>query len=344
MVTSIGENIVFSKGFVFGKFYPLHKGHLEMIHYAVRHCNHLTILVCCSDQEKIPPAIRVSWLREELLDYPSIQILEYYYDESLLPNTSVSDREVSRQWADVFQALLPDVDLLVTSELYGDYVAEFMGIKHLAFDPERKKQAISASLIREDAITFWHFLPDSVKRYFQKIIIISGTESTGKTTLAKNLSAKLPAVLVEEVGREKIQDSNCFTEEDLYAVAIAHAEAISIAKKQLQPLVIVDTDVYITQSYADFAWGKTLNLPHNIYMHNQPDLRLYLDASVPYFQDGGRLSEENRNQLDLYHRKTLSVFDQGYSEITGDDWGARSAAAECLVEGLFKNIMARLDN
>jgi HTH-type transcriptional regulator, transcriptional repressor of NAD biosynthesis genes len=338
-VIFVGENIVFSKGFVFGKFYPLHKGHLEMIQYAVRHCNHLTILVCCSDQEKIPPAIRAGWLREELLDYSSIQILEYYYDESLLPNTSVSDREVSRQWADVFQTLLPDVDLLVTSELYGDYVAEFMGITHLAFDPERKKQAVSASVIRQDALSFWHFLPDSVKRYFQKIIIISGTESTGKTTLAKNLSEKLPAILVEETGREMIQDSNFFTEDDLYAVAIAHAGAIAVAKQQLQPLVIIDTDVYITQSYADFAWGKTLNLPRNIYVHNQPNLRLYLDASVPHFQDGGRLSEENRNQLDVYHRKTLSVFSQDYAEITGNDWDSRSAAAQSLVEGLFKNMV-----
>lgn len=327
---------MFKKGFVFGKFYPLHKGHLEMIQYAIHHCDHLTILVCCSDQEKIPPAIRSGWLYEELVGYPSIQIVEYSYDESLLPNTSVSDRDVSRQWANIFLSLLPDVDLLVTSEPYGDYVAEFMDITHLAFDPERKKQAVSASLIRQDAIFFWDFLPDSVKRYFQKIIIISGTESTGKTTLAKNLSEKLPAALVEETGREMIQNSNCFTEADLYVVALTHANAISVAKKQLQPLVIVDTDVYITQSYADFAWGKTLDLPGHIYLHNQPDLRLYLDASVPHVQDGGRLSEEHRNQLDVYHRKTLSSFNQDYSEITGDDWDARSARAQGLVEGLLK--------
>jgi HTH-type transcriptional regulator, transcriptional repressor of NAD biosynthesis genes len=325
---------VFNKGFVFGKFYPLHKGHLAMIQFAKSHCKELIVLVCCSDKEIIAAEIRGNWLREELENDKTIKILEYSYDESLLPNTSVSDKEVSRIWAAEFQSLLPDVELLVTSETYGDYVAEFMNIQHKLFDADRSQQSISASLIREDLIRFWDFLPDSVKRYFQKTIIISGTESTGKTTLAKQLSDILPAVLVEEAARELIVDSNDFSENDLVKVAQAHAEAILVAKQELNPLVIIDTDVYITQSYADFKLGKPLDLPNYIYQLNQPDLRLYLDASVPHIQDGGRLSESDRNQLDHFHRKTLANYHQDYSEVTGSDWEKRSARAQYLVERL----------
>jgi HTH-type transcriptional repressor of NAD biosynthesis genes len=325
---------VFNKGFVFGKFYPLHKGHLAMIQFAKSHCKELVVLVCCSNKETIASAIRGNWLREELEHDKTIQILEYSYDESLLPNTSVSDKEVSRIWATEFKSLLPDVDLLVTSEVYGDYVAEFMNIQHTIFDADRSQLAISASLIREDLIRFWDFLPDSVKRYFQKTIIVSGTESTGKTTLAKQLSGLMRAALVEEVGRELITDSNHFTEDDLVKVARAHANAILVAKKQLNPFVIIDTDVYITQSYADFTLGKALDLPNHIYQLNQPDLRLYLDASVPHIQDGGRLSESDRNQLDHYHRKTLEKYQQAYCEVIGKDWGNRSATAQYWIEKL----------
>lgn len=332
MVILAGESTVFNKGFLFGKFYPLHKGHLAMIQFAKSHCKELVVLVCCSNKETIPSAIRGNWLREELEHDKTIQILEYSYDESLLPNTSVSDKEVSRIWAIEFQSLLPDVDLLVTSEVYGDYVAGFMNIQHQMFDADRSQLAISASLIREDLIRFWNFLPDSVKRYFQKTIIISGTESTGKTTLAKKLTESLPAVLVEEAGRQLIADSNNFTEGDLVKVAKAHADAILVAKNQLNPFVIIDTDVYITQSYADFTLGKVLDLPKDIYQLNQPDLRLYLDASVPHIQDGGRLSESDRNRLDHYHRKTLKKYHQSYSDVTGKDWEKRSSVAQERVE------------
>jgi HTH-type transcriptional regulator, transcriptional repressor of NAD biosynthesis genes len=325
---------VFNKGFVFGKFYPLHKGHLAMIQFAKCHCKELVVLVCCSDQEIIASEIRVNWLREELENDKTIEIWEYSYNESILPNTSVSDKNVSRVWATVFKKLLPDADLLVTSEIYGDYVAGFMSIQHKLFDADRSQQPISASLIREDLIRFWDFLPNSVKRYFQKTIIISGTESTGKTTLAKKLSDNLPAVLVEEAGRELIADSNHFTEADLIKVANTHAEAILVAKKQLNPFVIIDTDVYVTQSYADFTLGKVLDLPNHIYQLNQPDLRLYLDASVPHIQDGGRLSESDRNQLDHYHRKTLEKYQQDYCEIIGNNWKDRSATARFCVEKL----------
>jgi HTH-type transcriptional regulator, transcriptional repressor of NAD biosynthesis genes len=325
---------VFNKGFVFGKFYPLHKGHLAMIQFAKSHCAELFVLVCCSDKEIIPAEIRGNWLREEFAHDKSIHIIEYSYDESNLPNTSVSDRAVSRIWASEFASLLPDVDLLVTSEIYGDYVAEFMNIQHRMFDVNRSRQDISASSIRDNMILYWDFLPDSVKRFFQKTIIISGTESTGKTTLAKYLGNSFPAIVVEEVARELIADSNNFTEDDLIKVAEAHADAILVAKQRLNPFVIIDTDVYITQSYADFALGKSLNLPNYIYQLNEPDLRLYLDASVPYIQDGGRLTEADRNQLDSYHRKTLERFNQGYCEVGGSDWQKRSAVARDWVEKL----------
>lgn len=325
---------MFDKGFVFGKFYPLHKGHLAMIQFAKCHCKELVVLVCCSDKETITAEIRGNWLREELENDNTIQIQEYSYIESVLPNTSVSDREVSRIWAVEFKSLLPDVDLLVTSEVYGNYVAEFMNIQHKIFDADRSRQPVSASLIREDLIGFWSFLPNSVKRYFQKTIIISGTESTGKTILAKKLTEALPAVLVEEAGRKLIIDSNHFTEDDLVEVAKSHADAILVAKKQLNPFVIIDTDVYITQSYADFTLGKELDLPNHIYQLNQPDLRLYLDASVPYIQDGGRLSESDRNQLDYFHRKTLKKYQQDYFEVMGKDWEERSSTAQDCVEKL----------
>jgi HTH-type transcriptional repressor of NAD biosynthesis genes len=40
------------KAFVFGKFYPFHKGHEAMINFALSKCDFLSVLVCSSDKEK----------------------------------------------------------------------------------------------------------------------------------------------------------------------------------------------------------------------------------------------------------------------------------------------------
>ena len=90
--------------------------------------------------------------------------------------------------------------------------------------------------------------------------------------------------------------------------------------------MIVDTDVYITQSYAKFTFGNYLKLPKQIYQANRADLRLYLNAEVPFVQDGTRLSEDRRNELDRSHRATLAHFGVAFTEI-GEDWTMRRQKA-----------------
>lgn len=327
---------MFNKGFVFGKFYPLHKGHLAMIEFALTQCRYLDIVVCCSDKEFIPSSIRASWIKESLSDKQNINVIEYNYCEQNLPNTSVAGRDVSAIWSGVFKELLSGTELVVTSEPYGDLVAEYMHVKHILFDPERNRHPVSASAIREDILQRWDYLPSSVQCHFQRTVSICGTESTGKTILAAHLAALFPAIVVNEAARELIPDSKEFSFDDLLQVALEHSKQIEVARSNLKPLIVLDTDVYITQSYARYKFNKTLHLPDSIYQSNIPDLRLYLDATVPFIQDGTRLPEIERNQLDRSHRETLVTFQQEYAEISGQDWLVRSQTAKKQVAELFQ--------
>ncbi len=326
---------MFNNGFVFGKFYPLHKGHLALIEFALTQCRYLHIVVCGSDKELIPSSRRASWIKESLTDNKNINVIEYEYCEQELPNTSVASRDVSAIWSAVFKKLLPEVELVVTSEPYGDLVAEYMQIKHALFDPERNRHSVSASAIREDILYRWDYLPTPVQRYFQRTVSICGTESTGKTILAAHLAAQFPATVVNEAARELIPDSKEFSFDDLLCVALEHAAQIELARNTATPLIVLDTDVYITQSYARYKFNKTLRLSNSIYQSNIPDLRLYLDANVPFVQDGTRLPEAERNQLDVSHRETLADFQQNYTEIIGGDWLVRSQNARQPVAALF---------
>lgn len=319
------------RAFVFGKFLPFHKGHEALIKFALTKCNFLTVLVCCSNKETIPAQVRESWIKNCFTTISNIEVRSYQYLESELPNTSVSSEGVSRIWSERLKVLFPNHHLVITSEKYGDYVASFMEIEHISFDMSKNLIPVSATKIRHDLFAYWNYLPDSVKPYFAIKIVLLGTESTGKTTLSEELAKHYQCGLVKEVGRELIANSDSIEMEDLQIVAIEHARRIADALSSKHPLIIIDTDVHITMSYSKFILGTTLSVEDNVYKTNKADLYLYLDNKVDYVQDGTRLSEADRNLLDLSHREILEHHGIRFVEI-GGDWEERMQRAVGLID------------
>jgi HTH-type transcriptional repressor of NAD biosynthesis genes len=166
------------KGLVFGKFMPLHNGHLALINFALLHCDHLCIILCYTHNEPIDGLIRKQWLRESFEHNTNITLFSYQYDDKKLPNTSVSSPRVSEIWASVLRALVPDAAVVYTSEDYGDYLANYMGIEHLLFDKARTVAPISATTIRTNPLLYWSYIADAAKPWFVKKIAIVGSEST----------------------------------------------------------------------------------------------------------------------------------------------------------------------
>lgn len=326
------------KGFVFGKFMPFHQGHEAMIRFALSHCDTLSVLICCSNKETLPAAVRQSWVRDTFRDEPRVKVQVYQYDEHALPNTSETSASVSAVWADQFKILVPDHTIVVTSEPYGELVAGYMGITHVPFDMQKSQYPVSATKIRANLPDTWKYLPDSVKRSLVTKVVLLGTESTGKTTLTGKLAAHFSCSAVMEAGRDIIADSNDFGIKDLYLIAAEHAARIDKMSIGVSPLMVIDTDIHITMSYGEYAFGTVLDITPAIYDSNKADLYLYLNNDAPYVQDGTRLGEEERNQLDLSHRRILEKYGVTYEEIRGD-WEQRFEQAVILIEQLMQRKM-----
>ena len=309
------------KGFTFGKFLPFHLGHSALIDFAAEQCDHLTVLVCWSDTEMVPGEDRARWIGS-ILDN-RIDVRLYHYSEADLTNTSVSSDTVSKEWAAVFKELVPEADLLITSEAYGELVARHMGIAHVPFDPARIRVPISANRICADPIANWSFLPVAVQRHYQRKVVLLGTESTGKSTMAERLAAHYGCALVPETGRELVSDSKKFELETLSIVAREHARRIERAAETNSPLLIIDTDMHITMSYARFVFGVDMVLSDEILKTNAADLYIYLSKDVPFRQDGTRFDEDQRNLLDQYHRRLLAEHGIRPVEINGRTWESR---------------------
>ena len=246
------------KGLVLGKFMPLHNGHVKLIEFAKGHCDQLIVLVCATCNEQISGKTRFNWLKECFKDQTEIDIIHFCYDDGILPNTSESSEKVSRIWAKVLVQQFPDVNCFISSEPYGEFVAQFMEIKSIFFDVKRSVVPISATLIRSNPYKYWNFLPEVVRKYYYRKVCIVGTESTGKSILVKKLASFFDSGYVSEVGREVVNVTDECTFHDLETIAETHAKRILEKDNEFNKILFVDTDIFITKSYANFLFSKDL--------------------------------------------------------------------------------------
>jgi len=324
------------RGLVLGKFMPIHNGHIKLIEHAAENCDSLIVWICVSNKEVMSAKLRFNWVMQIFKDNPKIEPIIFEYDESILPNTSESSKEVSEIWSEAIKQNLPKIDVIISSEKYGDFVAEYLNIEHIFYPVSR---VTSASAIRENPYKHWQFIPKVVKPYFYRKVCILGTESTGKSTLTKNLAKFFNADYVSEVGREIVENTNTCQQEDLLKIAKTHASKILLEEKGLNKMLIIDTDINITKSYSKFLFNQELEVENWIDDANKCDLYLYLDNDAPFIQDGTRLSESDRNKLDSFHKKQLNKTGIDYTIINGN-WNQRfEKSLKVIFEKLSINYM-----
>jgi HTH-type transcriptional regulator, transcriptional repressor of NAD biosynthesis genes len=319
------------RGFVFGKFMPLHQGHLALIDFATKHCDLLYVIICHTNKEPISGSIRQRWLTKALEKQKNTVLISFWYSEDELPNTSVTSMQASQLWSEAFSKLVGDVDVVFTSEDYGNYVAKFMGISHILFDKARALNPISSTNIRESPVVYWEWIAEEARPYFVKKIAILGTESTGKSTLAERLAAHYQTSFVPEVGRDIVEKTEECSFDDLCKIAELHAKEILVKTSHANRVLFIDTDLNITKSYSSFLFKRRLIVPRWIEEVNRSDLYLFLETDCPYIQDGTRIDEEQRNSLSLSHKKILA--ENGISHITiGGSWEQRFVTACKIVD------------
>lgn len=317
-----------------GKFNPLHLGHIALIEFAQDRCDELIVLICASEKEPIKGTTRLNWVTDCFKNNSKIRPILLNYIEAELPNTSVSSKEVSTIWAAKLKSLFPKIDIIFTSETYGNYLAEALKCSHTCFDIDRKVFNISASEINSNVFKYWSFLPTSVRPFYVKKICIYGTESTGKSTITEKLANYFQTTFVPEMAREIIEETEECTETHLMQIAELHAKTINENAKIANKLLFVDTDLNITSSYSQFLFNKKLFEDRWVEEANNFDLYLYLDNDAPFIQDGTRLDKQRRDELNISHRKQL--IDKGikYHLVTGN-WEDRFQKSINIVKGFL---------
>lgn len=329
-------------GLVIGKFMPPHKGHLALIDFASRRCGRLVVLLGARPGEPIPGPLRLEWLRSLADGNGRIKV---DYTEEDLPDSPRADRQVSRVWADYLSRRYPEVDVIFSSEEYGAYLAEYMGILHVPFDPQRKGAPVSGSEIRRRPLAHWDHLPPPVRSHYLIKICLYGPESTGKTVMAERLARRFGTIHVPEMARvylEETNDNRLPTEErQMREIAELHAREIQKKAPLANRVLFVDTDHLTTKIYWQEFFGRTPQFEPWIVEANRYGLYLLLDIDVPWVADPQRdCGHRRREHMELF-RAELEAIAAEYVLIRGG-WEERQQRAEEAITARWPELKGQI--
>lgn len=252
--------IRYNNAMVIGKFMPFHKGHVSLINLARVNSSRTYVFVLGNDNESISLRLREQWVHKYYKDCEDVLVLAHKYDDTKLNSSSESDRKSSEEWAEELRRYVSNfgIDVIFGSEPYVQYMAEYLGIKYVIYDEERKNVHISATDIRNDIITNWDYLTPYVKQYFARHICICGSECSGKTTVCKALEDKYEYVtMIPEIGRCLVGNSNTCTRKNLDDILRIHEQLLkAVLFDPPTPIVIWDTDNITTLSYYKYLFEE----------------------------------------------------------------------------------------
>ena len=321
-----------SHGLVLGKFLPYHAGHAHLIRTARAQVDALTVLVCSIEREPIPGGHRYQWVRTAHPDCRVVHVGEE------VPQAPEDDAAFWPIWTDLIRRYAGAVDVVFTSESYGEELGARIGARAVCVDPTRRTVPISGTVIRSDPMGNWSFIPPVVRPYFVRRVAILGAESVGKTTLARQLAERFDSVWVPEYGRAYCEDRHASTLElhDFEAIAWGQATWEDSAAGRANRVLICDTDLHTTCTWSDLIAADRPGWLTPAARARRYDLILLLDDDVPWIDDGTRVLERRRREHTQRLRAELNSAGREFLLLLGS-YERRLRDATEAVEALLRD-------
>jgi nicotinamide riboside kinase len=150
----------------------------------------------------------------------------------------------------------------------------------------------------------------------QRVIALVGAESTGKTSLAIDLSKKYKALLVEEQARSYLQDIGLkYTTQDIYNIAKLQIEAEKRAITGDYPIIVLDTELITIALWLEF-YGYDIPLWISDYIQDCHYEYVLLDTNIPWVADGLRNNPWDRSKITEMFRSKLDHYKKSYKVLT----------------------------
>jgi NadR type nicotinamide-nucleotide adenylyltransferase len=312
-------------GVTVGKFYPPHRGHKRLIEFAQSRCDELVVIVGSRPSEDPPADLRIRWLRQI---HPGVRF-------ELVDDVYPEDPDI---WATVAIRVLGRApDVAFTGESYGMAWARAMGCAFEMLDRTRDADRCSATTVRSDPVGNWECLEPCVRAYYVHRVCAVGAESTGTTTIARDLAAHYQTVWVPEYGREYFEYRSAGAGADS---PWSTGEFVRIAEEQVRRedlgalaadrVLICDTDPFATEIWHERYVGSQSTEVAAIAAGRNYGLYLLTGVDMPFVQDGFRDGETIREWMHERFRAELENRGKAYLILEGNRQTRLSSAVESV--------------
>jgi len=168
-------------------------------------------------------------------------------------------------------------------------------------------------------------------------VVLTGSESTGKTVLAGQLAARFGATLVPEYAREYARRVGRPLTFDDHA-PIAHGQMAAEEKHAASggdsTLLIQDTDLLSTLVYCHHYYDQHPSWLASAARERRPDLYLLLETDAPWVPDGVRDMGHRREEVQQLFREAVSASGAPYVTVSGS-WPERFEIAVNAIQSLL---------
>lgn len=234
-------------------------------------------------------------------------------------------------------------DFWVTSEPYGQTLADRNGGVFIPFDPKRELLPIKATPIREDPLSHFDEIIPEFQRYIRKTVTVFGAESTGKTTLSKEIAGMYNGHWLFEWARPYLETVG----PDIDIPAMEAIWKGQLAAQRLaqtwtdKPFIVQDTDLFSTVGYwMQPHWQEALGpVPKQLVkdaLANKSDLYLITQANIPFEQDSIRYGDGQRESPDSFWIGIAEQFDLNYIVLEHSTLTERYGEATWAMRKLFE--------
>jgi NadR type nicotinamide-nucleotide adenylyltransferase len=292
------------RGLVIGKFMPLHRGHQLLIDAALAECDDVTVVVYDSRPAGVYPsmslATRLGWVAQL---YPQLEQVVGLPDP--LESPANEDPANAAVYAGQLE-FLGRFDRFYSSEPAYERFARLLGAEHVVLDQARELVPVSGTLVRADPYRHRALMSPLVYASLVRRVALVGTESAGKSTLARALAERLGTVWVHEYGRELweaqgLQGSFA----DHWRIAERQRRREDAALSHAREFLFCDTTAWTTLQWSLRSYGCADARLNQLVAATMDDYTwIVCDNDFGWVQDGtrelaGPLSAEfQRRQLD----------------------------------------------
>jgi NadR type nicotinamide-nucleotide adenylyltransferase len=180
----------------------------------------------------------------------------------------------------------------------------------------------SGTLIRNDPHGCWEWIDPPVRAWYAKRVCILGAESTGTTTLARDLAAALDTVWVPEYGRELSEIKAAKNEwtwvtAEFHDIAREQTRRENAAARLANKILVCDTNAFATCLWHRRYMGCDDPALWDYAAQGRCDLYILTGDEIPFVQDGLRDGEHIRHHMQQEFRDALARQSVPWHEVRG---------------------------